>query len=143
MKKRVFGILSVILILSMVFTTAASAGVLKASNYFHSCSAEADANVGTGKARIKFSVIATAISDSIGASSIVIQRKNGSTWTDVYTYSSSTTLAMLGSNSLTHNGSVTYSGTSGYEYRGVVTLYVRQGSGSETKTLTSNSVTAP
>jgi hypothetical protein len=143
MKKRIFSVISATLLFSLIFTTAASAGVLRASQYFSNYSTGADANVGTGKVKINFSVVATGISDNIGASSIVIQRKNGSTWTNVYTYSSSTTTSLLGSSCVSHAGSVTYSGTSGYEYRANVTLFVQQGSGSESKSLTTNTVTAP
>jgi hypothetical protein len=141
MKKRIFSIISAILLLSMVFTTAASAGVLRASQYFSSYSVGADANAGTGKVRISFSVVATGTSTKVGASSIVIQRKSGSTWSNVQTYNSTTTTSLMGSNSTAYANSVTYSGTSGYEYRANVTLYVQQSSGSESVSVTTNTVT--
>jgi hypothetical protein len=49
---------------------------------------------------------------------------------------------MLASNILSHCGCVTYNGMSGSEHRAVVTVYAKIGSGSDSKTMTTGSVTA-
>jgi hypothetical protein len=141
MKKLVISVVSAILLISMSAAIPASAGVLRASLYLDDYSAWAAAT-GGGQVRIDFDVTAVSLANSVGATQIVVQRKNGSSWTNVQTFNSSSTSGMLASNTLSHCGCVTYSGASGSEYRAVVTVYAKIGSGSDSKTVTTGSVTA-
>jgi hypothetical protein len=139
MKKHAINVIAVAMLLSLTMSISASAGVLRASQYLSSYSVWTTAT-GSGHIKVDFDVSATGMADSVGVTKIVLQRKSGSSWTNVYTFNSSSTSGMLGSNRLFHCGDVTYNGTSGSEYRAVVTVYSKIGSGSDSREVTTNSV---
>jgi hypothetical protein len=141
MKRLTTGAVAAVLLLSLVASVHASAGMLRASLYLSSYSAWATAK-NNGNVQIDFDVAAKSLADKVGVTQIINQKKNGSSWNDVHTFSSNTTSGMLASNALFNCGDVTYAGTAGGEYRAVVTVYAKIGSGSDSKTVTTNSVTA-
>ena len=59
----------------------------------------------------------------LGAKLIVVQMKDGSTWRPVKTYSGTTSNGMLVLNSGDHGSEIVYQGTSGNQYRAVVTIF--------------------
>ena len=59
----------------------------------------------------------------LGTKLIVIEMKDGSKWTAVKTYTGTTSNGMLVLNDYTHSGAKVYQGTSGTQYRAVVTIF--------------------
>lgn len=82
--------------------------------------------------RVWFDVTGTDIMDEIGTSVIVVQRSSdGSSWTDVKTYTKESYSQMVAYNTVQHSDYVTYSSaTSGYYYRASVKFYAKNSSGS-------------
>jgi hypothetical protein len=143
MKTRRFGttLLSLVLMLSLITGAPASAAQLRASQYFSLYTATMQAT-GGGNIQVSYTVVATGTADEVGATQIIVQRKNGSAWTNVTTFSSSANPSLIGTNCISHTSYVIYNGTSGQIYRAVVTMYVRIGSGSGSTNYTTNTVTA-
>lgn len=96
----------------------------------------------SGNIVVEFSIGAKDYMSKLGASSIVIQKKEGTSWTDVSTISGSTANGMLTTDKVNYSSSITYHGTVGKEYRAVVTLYAEDSNGSDSRTITTNAVTA-
>ncbi|MBR6527219.1 MAG: hypothetical protein IKT45_04675 [Lachnospiraceae bacterium] len=59
----------------------------------------------------------------LGAKLIVIEMKDGSKWTPVKTYTGTTSNGMLFLNNNGHGGNIVYQGTSGTQYRAIVTIF--------------------
>ena len=94
----------------------------RASDYIDSYAALSN----TGAKReviISYDIVATNYMERIGVAHIVVQEKNGSTWRGVATYWGSVANGMMVTNAITHFGRVSYNGTSGKQYRAVVTFY--------------------
>lgn len=114
---------------------------MRASDYFSSYSVSATGGV-EGDVAISISIRPKRTMDSIGATKIVIQEKDGNRWQEVYTKTGSNYNGLLDSDSSSFRGSYTYSGTSGKTYRAIVTLYAEDAFGNDSKTVTTNSVVA-
>jgi hypothetical protein len=141
MKKRIPAIITTALILTLSVNVTASADLLRASQYISNCSTWATAE-GGGSVSFGFDVTATTSSNVVGATSIAVQRKNGSSWTTVYTFTGSNSTGLTGSNCTSYSSFVYYAGTAGNQYRANVTIYVQRGGGSDSRTVTTNTVTA-
>ena len=59
----------------------------------------------------------------LGAKLIVIQMKEGNSWSTVKTYTGTTSNGMLVRNDGSHTGDIVYQGSSGNQYRAVVTIF--------------------
>lgn len=144
-KKFIIKILTLIMALSLSYglicSASASNASINASDYLsiYSATAIADSN---GRVSIWFDVNATRVMDLVGASNIVVQVNNNGVWSGVATYFGSSTNGMLASNTYSHVGKVTYQGTQGKQYRALVTVYASNSSGSDSRTVTTNTVTA-
>jgi hypothetical protein len=114
---------------------------MRASDYFSSYSVSATGGV-EGDVAITISIRAKKTMDSIGATKIVIQEKDGSRWQEAYTKTGTIYNGLLDSDARGFRGSYTYSGTSGKTYRAIVTLYAEDAFGNDSKTVTTNSVVA-
>lgn len=116
--------------------------VTRASDYFSFYSARAS----TGKkceVIISFDVVTIGYMDLVGSTYIAVQEKNGSSWTDVASYFGSISNGRLVANRSAHAGSVTFTGTSGKQYRARVTIYAADSRGSDSRVVTTNTVVAP
>lgn len=114
---------------------------MRASDYFSYYSVAATSG-SEGDVAISISIRPKRTMDSIGATKIVIQEKNGNLWNEVYTKTESNYNGLLDSDSSSFRGSYTYSGTPGKTYRAIVTLYAEDAFGNDSKTVTTNSVVA-
>lgn len=122
-------------------TNASGYTLSRASDYFDAY----DVWASTGTKReviISFDVLATDYMALIGSTCIVVQEKNGSNGTGVATYFGSVANGILASNRDAHAGNITYVGTSGKQYRALVTVYAENSSGDDSRTIVTNSVTA-
>lgn len=72
---------------------------------------------------IYYDVTATKTIGCLGAKLIVVQMKDAGTWKTVRTYTGTTSNGMLKLNANGYGGAVVYQGTSGTQYRAVVTIF--------------------
>ena len=91
-----------------------------------------------GSLRIEFAVNATRQFQTVGAMQITIQARNGNSWSNVSTHFATNTNGMRGSNTSAHGGSITHAGTSGREYRALVTVFAGNVTGDQ-RVITTNS----
>lgn len=112
-----------------------------ASYYLSFYSATADTGK-SGSVTVNFNVNATRVMDSVGASYIVVQEYSNGNWKGVGSYFGSTSNGMLASDTNSTVGFITYTGTAGKQYRALVTVYAGKGTGSDSRTVTTNTVTA-
>jgi hypothetical protein len=127
--------------ISMTVSAFAATYSLKASYYLDYYSVTADTGK-SGNVIVKFDVNATRVMDSVGASYIVVQEYSNGTWKGVGSYFGSTSNGMLASDTNSTVGSITYIGTAGKQYRALVTVYAGSSAGSDSRTITTNTVTA-
>lgn len=79
--------------------------------------------------------------EQLGANRIYIQRYTGSYWTTEYTFTYPESAELQGENVIRYAKKITYDPVySSAQYRAVVTFYAAKGSGSDTGTYTTNSV---
>lgn len=140
MKKRTITTFAVLLSLLLSFYTNVPvlAGQARASQCLSSYSASATAEGVT--ITIDYLAFATSLADEVGAYKIVIQQKSGSSWSNVQTYESSNMKELLGYDSVFKDGEVTYNGKTGNQYRAIVTIYAKIGSVSDSRIVTTNTV---
>lgn len=89
---------------------------------------------------VTFDITARSTMSTLGAAIVVIEKSTSNGWTPVYTFYSSSTSGMTGSNTAFHGGQVTYTGNSSDTYRAKITFYAANSSKSDSKLLTTNSV---
>ena len=130
--KRIVRCICIILALTMLMVTPAFAAETNTqrSSIFFSKSSVYLSTISGNRFNVCFSVTATGIMDELGASVIIVQRRASSSdpWQNVKTFYPSTYTNMIDYNQVTHSSNVTYTGTSGYEYRAYVELYAKDGS---------------
>jgi hypothetical protein len=142
MKKLKIGAAAIALLLAVSLISGVVAlGAADASEELSSYSAVMYAD-GNGVVTCEFDVSATGVANEVGATQVVIQRKDGSSWVTAQTFTYSSTSGMIGTSCLFHIGSVSHSGTAAKQYRASVTVYARIGSGSTSRTFYTNTVTA-
>ena len=124
--------MAAVLLLSIPVSAAAADPVQPlASTHIKDNSAEAT-HPTSGAVKVSFTVKGYGTMTKLGAKSIKIyQSYDGNTYSLVKTYSSDSTSGLLGSNKLSHSGSVTYSGYVGVYYKAYVQCYAQNSSGSE------------
>lgn len=142
MKKLITLIMALTLVLSCVFSSFAFAAQPEniepyASSYFTSNTVKLS-DEGNGKVKVTYTVASKDVMDELGIKKIVIQKKVGSDWDDVKTYSSANYSSFISQNVAEKRGSITYNGTEGKTYQAKVTFYAKDSSGSATKTITSS-----
>ena len=100
-----------------------------ASSYFIAYSTYLYRTTGT-QFQVWFDVSARSIMNELGVNSIKVQRSSdGENWTTVKTYLPEDYPQMLCESTGSHTGYVTYTGTSGYDYRAYVTFYAMNDTG--------------
>ena len=77
----------------------------------------------------------------LGAKLIVVQMKDAGTWKTVKTYTGTTSNGMLAQNMNSFGGNIVYQGTSGTQYRAVVTIFGGSStSNGDSRIITTNTV---
>lgn len=111
----------IFLIFSFSLCVPASASVY-ASDYLAKYSATISAQ-GDGVIKISYTILATDTLNELGVSKIVVEKKSGSSWIEVKTYTDSDYPEMTTTNDDVHRGHVLYQGVAGTEYRAKVTIF--------------------
>lgn len=144
MKRIVALTLAIMMTITCCFGTASAAGIgdigPRASFILSSYNAGLKAGTNSGELRISYDVTASKLADSIGVSSIVIYKSNGSR---VLTVTGTVTNGLIITSDASHTGVYTYKGTSGVSYYAEVTVFATVGTVSDSRTVTTSTVKAP
>lgn len=130
----------VMLAITNLCGTTASASVSRSSPTLSSYSAVATQGSSTGKIVITYDVCANAIASSLGVSRIEIYKSNGTYVTTIYPTSLN---GLKTTNAMWHRSSYTYTGTSGTYYYAEVTVFATIDGVTDSRTVTTNTVKAP
>lgn len=149
MNKQMTRIVSLILafLMCVVFGVSVIAAnvegeqITRASDYLNYYSVYVLARSG-GKIIIECEVDGVGKMDSIGISRLVIQEKVDGKWTSLPTIWGSTSNGLVSENSIAYIDNYTHEGTTGVEYRAIATVFAEKDGGSDSRTITTNSVTA-
>ena len=135
--KRVFSAILVcaVLLSCCVSAFAVTESVERAANVLSTYNASASAGANSGEVKISFNASANQRATSIGASSIVIRKSDGSY---VTTIKGSTGNGLMALNASRKSGSYMYKGTPGVSYYAVVTITASAGGETDNKTVTTN-----
>ena len=135
--KRVFSAILVcaVLLSCCVSAFAVTESVERAANVLSTYNASASAGANSGEVKISFNASANQRATSIGASSIVIHKSDGSYVTII---KGSTGNGLMALNASRKSGSYTYKGTPGVSYYAVVTITASAGGETDNKTVTMN-----
>lgn len=130
--KRFSQLVCLILVFAMVMSTTAFAAEQpnpRASNFF-TASSVYFWHVSGSSYQIWFDVTAVGTMQKLGCSQIRVQRsKDEVNWSTVKTYDMDDYSQMTKSNTASYANCVSYTATSGYSYRAIVTLYAKNSSG--------------
>lgn len=137
MRKTVTRSMALVLALLMLLPTTALALEDRASSRIMFCSVDLNLE-SSGDLDIYFTVTATANMKILGATRLLVQRYDGSSWTTEYTYIAYSTPELQSNDDSYHSTMLVYTPRfSGYYYRAVVTVYAQDSTGSSTSELTS------
>lgn len=90
---------------------------------------------------VYYDVTGTRTIGCLGAKLIVVQMNDGGTWKTVKTYTGTTSNGMLALNDVSHSGAKVYQGSSGNQYRAVVTIFGGSStSNGDSRIITTNTV---
>lgn len=133
MKRNGLRLISIILILSALFSFGAAAAYIPpdapdASAYISSYSVSI-INGGNGKLKVDFDIMGTGVMTKIGASCIKIYKSNGNYVATIW-HTDSGRSGMMGSNDYYHSDVETYIVTPG-SYYVIITFYAKNSSGSD------------
>jgi hypothetical protein len=137
--KKIFKIVSIIIVLSMVLSVSSLASIMPCSNDYIAINSASITKASNGNINITFYIKCTDVMNKLGALTIKLYTSSD---TLVKTFTASSYASMMGSNSMSYSGSVSYAGTSGTSYYAVVTFYASNNSGTGTSTFTTPTVTA-
>lgn len=140
MRKRVLiSAISFILICAL-FISFAFAATLRASKYISSYNAVISP-AGGGDITVECSVVGTGQMKTLGIQSVKIYNVNGRN-VATYSYTMPGYEYLMGSDTGFKAASVTHSGISGRSYYAVITFYASDGSGSDSKSYSTITITA-
>ena len=141
-QKKRMRIIANLLVIVLAFgytATAANAATARASDCISSYSGGATRS--KSGITVSFNITATGRMGTLGAGKVVIEKWTSNGWTPVYTFYSSSTSGMTGSNTAFYGSSVTYSGINSSDtYRGKISFYAEDSTKSDSRLLTTNSV---
>lgn len=142
MKRIIAIILSLVLTISCYCVSAFAASPLetRASITLSNYNVTIDSGNADKEITLSFVLLANTVVDSIGVESIEVYKSNGSY---VKTITGTTENGLIVTNNYAYIDSYDCSLTSGVSYYAVVTVFARIGSVSDSRTITTRTVTAP
>lgn len=141
MKKRLPALfVAIALLISCCHLAGASDIQPRASEYLSAYTVALGPGDNSGEVKLAFSVLATGKMTQMGISKVEIYKSNGSYVTTIY---GNTTNKLLGSSTEHHNGNYIYNGVSGTSYYAKVTVYAKDSTGSDSRTVTTATAKAP
>ena len=139
MIKKIISLFVAIAVFVMLFALPVAADT-RSSAYIMRTSAILTAGTSNGKIFVDYSITGRDTMATIGVSKIVVYRSNGTVYA---TYNGSVANGLMRQNALMASGTQTIYGVSGTSYYCAVTLYAGNSSGSDSRTITTGTVTAP
>lgn len=124
--------------LAIALTCCFAAASITASDYLAEYGAALIATENKGQYDIFFDITATRTSDSLGVSQIKIYKSNG---TYVTTIKGTVANGLIIEDDCSHTGVYTRYGVSGNSYYAEVTFFAERGGGSDSRTITTNTIT--
>lgn len=141
MKKRLPALLVVIALLISCCQLAIASDVQPyASEYLSRYTVALGPGKNSGEVILAYSVLATDTMTQLGISKVEIYKSNGSYVTTIY---GNSTNKLMGYSTEHHNGNYIYTGTSGVSYYAKVTVYAKDSTGSDYRTVTTATAKAP
>lgn len=141
MKKRLFSLFCITFLIASLVTTANASSIQPyASDYLAKYTIAMGPGSNTGELLLAYSVVGTGNATTTGIKKIAVYKANGTYVTTIY---GSTFNNLLGASTSYHGGTYTYKGVSGTSYYMLVTVYAGDSYGSDTRTVTTNTVKAP
>lgn len=137
--KRIYKIIALIIVLSMILSTCAFAAETRSSAYLTTYCGVLS-RTSTGKLLIEFDVTGTGTMTAIGASIIRVYKSNG-TLMKTYNYTDTGCSGMMGYNTIAHGSSLKYTGTAGQSYYCIITFYARNSKGYDSKNYVTSTFT--
>lgn len=137
-------VISAFLLCSMLLSCcvgafAATESVERSSNILKSYTARMETGINSGEVKIVYNSSSNEVVSSIGVSSIIIYKSDGTYVTTIY---GSPNNGMITRNTKVKNGSYTYKGTSGVSYYAKVTFAAIQSGESDVRSMTTNTARA-
>ncbi len=132
MRKRTFRIITLIVVLTLLLSTAAFAA-MNASEYIAATNAWITRSGNT--VEVNFSIVGTRTMDKIGVKYVYLYEQNGNCWDLVKTFSytnSQYELIMMDTDIGAHAGYLSYSGSSSKNYFADCRFYAERNGGSDT-----------
>lgn len=144
-KRLISFIFAVLMCISVAITVSANYdeenSVIRASDYLNYYSAFA-VSMSEGEVIFEFEVDGVRRMDLVGVSRFVIQEKIDGKWTSLPTIWGSTSNGLMAEDKTVYVGEYIHETDSGTECRAIVTVYAEKDGGSDSRTFTTNSVTA-
>lgn len=140
MKKRILSFISIMALVLSLCGGAALAVEPRASDTISIFVLAAAKGNNAGEFKVKYDVMANESASRVGISSIVIYKGDSSY---VTTITGSVANGLIVTNKSRHNSSYIYEGTPGESYYAIVTCTATIGSKSDSRTLTTDTVTTP
>lgn len=137
--KRLYKIIALIIVLSMLLSTCAFAAETRSSAYLTTYCGVLS-RTSTGRLLIEFDVTGTRTMTAIGASIVRVYKSNG-TLVKTYNYTDTGCSGMLAYNTIFHASSLTYTGVAGETYYCIITFYARNANGYDSKNYATHSCT--
>ncbi len=142
MKKLLFRLVSLVLVLTFLFGTFAFpvSASTQSSAYIWITSASLSQGSSAGKISVNYSITGMGKMDTIGVSMIEVYRSNGTKYRTIY---GSTANGLIVHDKLTAAGTYQISCVAGMSYYCEVTLYAAKDGGYDTMTIQTGTVVAP
>ena len=132
MRKRTFRIITLIVVLTLLLSTAAFAA-MNASEYIAATNAWITRSGNT--VEVNFSIVGTRTMDKIGVKYVYLYEKNGNCWDLVKTFAYTDSLyeeIMIDTDIGAHAGYLSYSGSASKSYYADCRFYAEKNGGSDT-----------
>lgn len=140
MRNKIIRSTSILLCLAMLCSVSAYAAEMRASERIKSYSATLNWK-SNGDLNLALYMSTNGVMNTLGVSSVVIQRYTGSSWVDEYTFTVKNTPSIQISNADLYLNTLTYTpNDTKSNYHAEVTFYAEDSSGSNTKPVTTNTV---
>lgn len=141
MKSRSFHrIMQICLVILLSLSTTAFAAEIRASEYISAYSADAT-KTRDGNFAVSYRVNGTKKMDAIGVSRLEVQWYNGSRWITEAVYTSADVPEFQATNKSYLSGKFTHTPENSGSYRAVVTVFAKDGNGSDTRVITTDHIT--
>ena len=141
-KQRLSLLLVLIALFTMVAPSVSATNIEPRASYYLTSYACCLVENSSGGITASYSVVGTGTMSSIGVTTAYIQKKSGASWVTIKTLTSGSNPSFLATNTFTHSGDIRYSEVaSNSTYRVKITVYASNASGSDSRTVTSNTLT--